>query len=74
VLDEAKYPFTVGVGIVTQQALHCGFKTTTATSPDFDQFGDPVVALTPDTSGTEPSVDFISSTAQSGGQWTLGMS
>lgn len=29
------------------------------TSLDFDKFGDPVVALTPDTGGTEPSVGFM---------------
>ena len=43
------------------------------TSLGFDKFGDPVVALTPDTSGTEPSVGFMSSTMQSGGQRTRGM-
>src|ERR1700722_14684842 len=43
------------------------------TSLDFDKFGGPVVALTPDTSSTEPSIDFISSIVQSGGQGTRGM-
>ena len=50
-LHEAKYPFIVGDGIVTQPAFYIAdLKLQPATSLDFDKFGDPVVALTPDTS------------------------
>ena len=36
-LHEAKYPFTVGVEIVTQPALYCRFETTTGNFTGFRQ-------------------------------------
>lgn len=72
VLHNAKYPFTIGVGIVTQPALYCRFKTTICNFTGFRPVH-PIIALTPATSGAEPSVDFMSSTVQFGGQRTLRM-